>query len=551
MSICGLGNISGIIVVVNGSNCIQLYGTASRNEPELPTDNDRAIMGRQASCVKLALDSCCQWDLMFMFKLSREITNKQSKEPRYRYAKAKSLASIDVIAYNFTQLYCYPTRPCLLVEKKATILKALKTLNIKLDISKRTLKLSNYSSYTRMPVVKQLVVDTNEKLPDGIPPAFILPLRSGKSLNTKVRFSSISYILPKIVHKFRISQVAKVACSNNYILQMQNTSFKMQASQKLANSYVLKVAETKLIVTYLTGYSYFLTQRNKEDGKIRPFKKIHPERFITLTKDSLEPKGPQVITLGRTLQRKVFQHSLGQHTTAAYNGCVLFDGSHRGLNSCKMSQIELHLSISSIHSSEARYFVIFYCQQEFQGFGVDQLRDDNLETYWQSDGSQPHLVNIQFRRKTTVKTLCIYADYKSDESYTPNSYAVFNSLTNLDYILNIYISEFLSDYSFGCTTYALFRDAPIVILQLLLTLPIHSGIRNTKHGHGIIVKKPITQRIFYPNYDKLHFNIQDGDTGDIQVVSGSPSRNNINKMKEMNSEVTYQRNEQRFLNFNI
>lgn len=55
MSICELGNISGIIVVVNGSNCIQLYGTASRNEPELPTDNDRAIMGRQASCVKLAL----------------------------------------------------------------------------------------------------------------------------------------------------------------------------------------------------------------------------------------------------------------------------------------------------------------------------------------------------------------------------------------------------------------------------------------------------------------------------------------------------------------
>ncbi|XP_027276785.1 anaphase-promoting complex subunit 10-like isoform X2 [Cricetulus griseus] len=35
------------------------------------------------------------------------------------------------------------------------------------------------------------------------------------------------------------------------------------------------------------------------------------------------------------------------------------------------------------------------------GFGMDRLRDYNLETYWQSDGSQPHLVNIQFRRKTT------------------------------------------------------------------------------------------------------------------------------------------------------
>ncbi|XP_015716593.1 anaphase-promoting complex subunit 10 isoform X3 [Coturnix japonica] len=72
------------------------------------------------------------------------------------------------------------------------------------------------------------------------------------------------------------------------------------------------------------------------------------------------------------------------------------------------------------------------------GFGVDQLRDDNLETYWQSDGSQPHLVNIQFRRKTTVKTLCIYADYKSDESYTPSkiSVRVGNNFHNLQEIRN-------------------------------------------------------------------------------------------------------------------
>ena len=34
---------------------------------------------------------------------------------------------------------------------------------------------------------------------------------------------------------------------------------------------------------------------------------------------------------------------------------------------------------------------------------MDQLRDDSLETYWQSDGPQPHLVNIQFRKKTAVR----------------------------------------------------------------------------------------------------------------------------------------------------
>jgi anaphase-promoting complex subunit 10 len=58
------------------------------------------------------------------------------------------------------------------------------------------------------------------------------------------------------------------------------------------------------------------------------------------------------------------------------------------------------------------------------GFGVDQLRDNVLDTYWQSDGPQPHLVNIQFRKKTTIKDVCIYADYKLDESYTPNRISV-------------------------------------------------------------------------------------------------------------------------------
>lgn len=58
------------------------------------------------------------------------------------------------------------------------------------------------------------------------------------------------------------------------------------------------------------------------------------------------------------------------------------------------------------------------------GFGVDQLRDDCLETYWQSDGPQPHLVNIQFKRKTCIEDICIYADFKLDESYTPSRISI-------------------------------------------------------------------------------------------------------------------------------
>ena len=51
---------------------------------------------------------------------------------------------------------------------------------------------------------------------------------------------------------------------------------------------------------------------------------------------------------------------------------------------------------------------------------MEQLCDGSLDTYWQSDGPQPHLINIEFRRKMTVQDIYIYADYKADESYTPN-----------------------------------------------------------------------------------------------------------------------------------
>eukprot|EP01112_Ceratiomyxa_fruticulosa_P002669 TRINITY_DN1281_c0_g1_i1.p1 TRINITY_DN1281_c0_g1~~TRINITY_DN1281_c0_g1_i1.p1 ORF type:complete len:194 (-),score=29.88 TRINITY_DN1281_c0_g1_i1:221-802(-) len=58
------------------------------------------------------------------------------------------------------------------------------------------------------------------------------------------------------------------------------------------------------------------------------------------------------------------------------------------------------------------------------GFGVANLRDGNVDTFWQSDGFQPHLVNIQFHRKVLVVEICLYLDFKSDESYTPSKMCV-------------------------------------------------------------------------------------------------------------------------------
>jgi anaphase-promoting complex subunit 10 len=68
------------------------------------------------------------------------------------------------------------------------------------------------------------------------------------------------------------------------------------------------------------------------------------------------------------------------------------------------------------------------------GNGVEQLRDNNLETFWQSDGQAPHMINIHFPRKTAVSLLCFYVDYSVDESYTPKKVAVRAGHTQHDLI---------------------------------------------------------------------------------------------------------------------
>lgn len=67
---------------------------------------------------------------------------------------------------------------------------------------------------------------------------------------------------------------------------------------------------------------------------------------------------------------------------------------------------------------------IFTISSAKPGNGVEQLRDNNLETYWQSDGSLPHQINVQFLRKVEVTKVCLYLNHDVDESYTPKKLAI-------------------------------------------------------------------------------------------------------------------------------
>ncbi|KAF8838602.1 anaphase-promoting complex, subunit 10 [Paxillus ammoniavirescens] len=58
------------------------------------------------------------------------------------------------------------------------------------------------------------------------------------------------------------------------------------------------------------------------------------------------------------------------------------------------------------------------------GFGAECLRDGDPDTFWHSDGPQPHFVTIEFPRKVAIQKISIYLSWLQDDSYTPSNLAI-------------------------------------------------------------------------------------------------------------------------------
>lgn len=53
------------------------------------------------------------------------------------------------------------------------------------------------------------------------------------------------------------------------------------------------------------------------------------------------------------------------------------------------------------------------------GCSIPQLRNPSMALFWQSDGPQPHYLNIHFFKLVRIAGLRLYLDFEQDESYTP------------------------------------------------------------------------------------------------------------------------------------
>lgn len=124
------------------------------------------------------------------------------------------------------------------------------------------------------------------------------------------------------------------------------------------------------------------------------------------------------------------------------------------------------------------------------GFGVDQLRDNCMDTYWQSDGKLPHLVNIQFQKKTSISQLYLYTDYKLDESYTPSRISI-RSGTNFNDLQEIEIVELNQPTGWVVVPVKDMRLKPIRTFMIQLAIiSNHQNGRDT-HIRQIRVHSPI------------------------------------------------------------
>ena len=142
------------------------------------------------------------------------------------------------------------------------------------------------------------------------------------------------------------------------------------------------------------------------------------------------------------------------------------------------------------------------------GYGVEQLRDNSKETYWQSDGPQPHMVNIEFRRKTTILDICLFADYKLDESYTPSKISIRAGTHYLD-LHEIEIMELTEPSGWSVAKLIDQNEKPIrASLIQIAVLSNHQNGRDT-HIRQIKIHSPVREDFLSPLFLENNFKSVD------------------------------------------
>ena len=155
------------------------------------------------------------------------------------------------------------------------------------------------------------------------------------------------------------------------------------------------------------------------------------------------------------------------------------------------------------------------------GNGVEQIRDQSTDTYWQSDGmSQPHWIQVHFARRVAISHVCLYLDYNLDESYTPKHLSIQVGMTTHDLAPAIYPVNTLVEFHEPvgwCTT--AFRAEPgqcrVVGDGAQQTMRIEVGRMKTGCAGGGHRRQPVV-----PAEGERLLDIRSRRKFDIQIFRG-------------------------------
>ncbi|KAF3929528.1 hypothetical protein ABW19_dt0203551 [Dactylella cylindrospora] len=126
------------------------------------------------------------------------------------------------------------------------------------------------------------------------------------------------------------------------------------------------------------------------------------------------------------------------------------------------------------------------------GCGVAELRSEDTNLFWQSDGPQPHLINIHFAKRVFVKRIRIFLDFQQDESYTPTKIAIYSG-TGYHDLQEVCILDFNQPVGW--------QEAPLdgvhadgILRTFLIQVCVLSNHQNGKDTHvrGLQIYSPLS-----------------------------------------------------------
>lgn len=139
------------------------------------------------------------------------------------------------------------------------------------------------------------------------------------------------------------------------------------------------------------------------------------------------------------------------------------------------------------------------------GNPIENVLNDNPNSFWQSDGGQPHTIDIYFSRRTDIVLLALYFSLTKDESYTPRLFKLYVGHSPSDAVFyKSYQVENLNGW-IGLTFEDNRRDKLMKCQFLRLVFPVNHENGKDTHLRGVRLYTP-SSRAQMPNMGPNYTN---------------------------------------------